>query len=209
VGELTRQDYLLFQKLRAWSRHRTGDWYKARKKYWTTMGNKNWVFATRQGDANPLRLLTHTEFGSSGSEYVKVKSEDSPFNGNLVYWSIRAGKNPIMPTRKAILLKGQKGICPWCCLHFREGDTLEVDHILATALGGKDEYKNLQLLHGHCHDEKTTLDMDYIRKHQITNRLKLIHKEMDKTNWFWDENDILITSLSKVKCPTDKGRYIE
>ena len=159
VGELTRQDYLLFQKLRAWSRHRTGEWYKARHKYWTTIGNNNWVFATRQGDANPLRLLTHTEFGSSGSEYVKVKGNDSPFNGNLVYWSTRMGHNPHMPTRKANLLKRQKGICPWCCLRFREGDVLEVDHIIATFNGGKDEYKNLQLLHGHCHDEKTALDL--------------------------------------------------
>jgi RNA-directed DNA polymerase len=163
VGELTRQDYLLFQKLRAWSRYRTGDWYKAKKKYWTTIGNNNWVFATREGKANPLRLLTHTEFGSSGSEYVKVKGEDSPFNGNLVYWSTRMGKHPNMPTRQALLLKKQKGICPWCCLHFREEDILEVDHILATVLGGKDEYKNLQLLHGHCHDEKTALDMEYSR----------------------------------------------
>lgn len=164
VGELTRQDHLLFQKLRAWSRHRTGDWYRARQKYWTTIGNNNWVFATRQGDANPLRLLTHTEFGSSGSEYVKVKGEDSPFNGNLVYWSTRMGHNPHMPTRKATLLKKQKGICPWCCLRFREEDLLEVDHIRATFNGGKDEYKNLQLLHGHCHDEKTALDLTYSQK---------------------------------------------
>lgn len=193
VGELTRQDYLLFQKLRAWSRHRTGDWYKARQKYWTKIGNNNWVFATRRGDANPLRLLTHTEFGSSGSEYVKVKGEDSPFNGNLVYWSTRMGKHPDMPTRKASLLKRQKGKCPWCYLHFREEDTLEVDHILATALGGKDEYKNLQVLHGHCHDEKTASDMEDIRKRQSTQRLKLINQELDQLVWYW-KDDILVAS---------------
>ena len=208
TGELTRQDYLLFQKLRAWSRHRTGDWYKARKKYWTRIGNKNWVFATRTGKANPLRLLTHAEFGSSSTKYVKVKGEDSPFNGNLVYWSTRMGKHPDMPTRKASLLKRQKGVCPWCCLHFREGDILEVDHILASALGGKDEYKNLQLLHGHCHDEKTTLDMEYIRKQQSTQRSKLINQELNKLVWYW-ENDILITSNQKVGCSTDKDRYVE
>ena len=193
IGELTRQDYLLFQKLRAWSRHRTGNWYKARQKYWTKIGNNNWVFATRRGDANPLRLLTHTEFGSRASEYVKVKGEDSPFNGNLVYWSTRMGKHPDMPTRKASLLKRQKGKCPWCCLHFREEDTLEVDHILATALGGKDEYKNLQLLHGHCHDEKTALDMVDIRKRQSTKRLKIISQELNKLVWYW-KDDILVTS---------------
>ncbi|MGK7882426.1 MAG: group II intron reverse transcriptase/maturase, partial [Crocosphaera sp.] len=208
TGELTRQDNLLFQKLRAWSRHRTGDWYKACKKYWTKIGNKNWVFATRQGEANPLRLLTHTEFGSSSNKYVKVKGKDSPFNGNLVYWSTRMGKHPEMPTRKASLLKRQKGVCPWCCLHFREGDILEVDHILAIALGGKDEYKNLQLIHGHCHDEKTALDMEHIRKHQSIKRLKLIKQELNKLVWYW-ENDILIISNQKVGCSTDKDKYVE
>ena len=29
---------------------------------------------------------------------------------------------------------------------------MEVDHIVPRAIGGKDEYKNLQLLHRHCHD---------------------------------------------------------
>ena len=125
-----------------------------------------------------------------------------------VYWSTRMGKHPEMPTRKASLLKRQKGVCPWCCLHFREGDILEVDHILATALGGKDEFKNLQLLHGHCHNEKTALDMEHIRKHQSTKRLKLINQELNKLVWYW-ENDILITSNQKVGCSTDKDKYVE
>jgi RNA-directed DNA polymerase len=199
VGELTRQDHLVYQKLRAWGRYRTGNLNQAHNKYWTTIGNNNWVFATRQGNANPLRLLTHTEFGSSSTEYVKVKGEDSPFNGNLVYWSTRMGRNPDMPKRQAILLNKQKGVCSWCCLRFREEDTLEVDHILATALGGKNEYKNLQLLHGHCHDAKTALDMEYIRENNYQKYWKKISSELDKHNWFWDENDILVI-------PTSKGR---
>ncbi|MGK7936019.1 MAG: group II intron maturase-specific domain-containing protein [Xenococcaceae cyanobacterium] len=190
VGELTRQDHLLFQKLRAWAKHRTGNWYEAKKKYWTKIGDNNWVFATRQEEANPLRLLTHTEFGSSSTEYVKVKSEDSPFNGKLVYWSTRMGRSPDMPSRKASLLKRQKGVCLWCCLHFREGDILEEDHILARALGGKDRYDNLQLLHGHCHDAKTALDLSYIRENSLKEHLKHINKELNKHNWFW-KDDIL------------------
>ena len=190
VGELTRQDYLLFQKLRAWARHRTGDWYKARKKYWKRIGNNKWVFATRQGNANPLRLLTHTQFGSNVSGYVKVKGEDSPYNGKLVYWSTRMGRSPDMPSRKASLLKKQKGVCYWCCLHFREGDILEEDHILATALGGKNEYNNLQLLHGHCHDDKTALDLEYIRNFQTTKYYDNFSKELNKYEWYW-KDDIL------------------
>ena len=119
------------------------------------------------------------------------------------------GRSPDMPTRKANLLKRQKGVCPWCCLSFRERDTLEVDHILSRALGGKDTYNNLQLLHGHCHDKKTALDMEYIKERKLQKRLNVINKELIKHDWFWDDNDILVLSNKKVRCPNDKGRYFE
>ncbi len=76
------------------------------------------------------------------------------------------GRHPEMPNSKAIRLKKQKGKCNWCGLQFREGDVLEEDHLIATALGGKNVYENLQLLHGHCHDVKTALDLTDIRNKQ-------------------------------------------
>ncbi len=209
VGELARQDHLIFQKLRAWGRRKTGSYNKARKKYWKKIGKKNWVFATNEENANLLRLLTHTEFGSSSTEYVKVKGEDSPFNGKLVYWSTRMGRSPDMPSRKATLLNKQRGVCPWCCLRFREGDILEEDHILARALGGKDEYKNLQLLHGHCHDAKTALDLSNIRGNSYKESLKRINKELDKTNWFWKDDLLCMEEKPRCRESYDKGRYIE
>ena len=210
VGELARQDYLLFQKLRAWGRHKCkGNLKKAYKKYWKRIGNRNWVFTATQENANPLRLLSHTEFGSSSTKYVKVKGKDSPFNGNLVYWSTRMGRNPDMPPTKANLLKSQKGVCPWCCLSFREADVLEVDHILAKALGGKNEYKNLQLLHGHCHDEKTSFDLLYIKENSFKCSLKHINKELDKYNWFWKDDILCVTEESKKERFSDKNRYFE
>ena len=62
---------------------------------------------------------------------------------------------------------------------------MEEDHILATALGGKDRYDNLQLLHGHCHDEKTALDLRLIREYRL--------RELIGNDWYWDENDFLRT----------------
>jgi len=55
-------------------------------------------------------------------------------------------------------LKKQKGKCAHCGLFFREDDVIEADHIIPKFKGGKDEYKNLQLLHRHCHDTKTAND---------------------------------------------------
>jgi len=68
------------------------------------------------------------------------------------------GKNPELPPRVAKLLKKQNGKCAHCGLFFRENDVLEVYHIIPKSKGGKDEYKNYQLLHRHCHDTKTAND---------------------------------------------------
>ena len=60
--------------------------------------------------------------------------------------------------KHAQLLKRQRGKCAWCELYFTSEDTLEVDHIIPKALGGGNALDNLQLLHGHCHDQKTGVD---------------------------------------------------
>ncbi len=164
VGELSKQDQLTYLKLRRWAKRRCGNVNDGHIKYWTTIGGNNWVFATRKGNANPLRLIKHSEFACSSNDYVKVKGDKSPYDGDLIYWSTRMGKHPELSTRKALLLMRQKGKCPWCSLFFREEDVMEVDHIIPRVLNGKDDYKNLQLLHRHCHDEKTCEDLIEIRK---------------------------------------------
>lgn len=172
VGELAKQDYLTYLKLRRWAKYRCGNINTGHIKYWTSIDNNHWAFATRDENANTLRLIKHMEIGSSSTTYVKVKGDKSPYDGDTVYWSSRRGTHPQMPNRQAKLLQQQKGKCPWCGLSFQQWDVLEVDHIVSRALGGKDEWKNLQLLHRHCHNEKTKIDLENIRKHQaelITN----------------------------------------
>ena len=181
----TKQNFLTFQKIRAWGLRRVKKLPKVYDKYFTRIGSKKWVFATRKEEANPLRLLYHSDFESSSTNYVKVKSNKSPYDGNLIYWSTRMGRNPEMPNSKAIRLNKQKGKCNWCKLHFREGDILEEDHIIATALGGKNIYENLQLLHGHCHDAKTALDLINIRKKQSSIFFKKLAKEWSKVDYLW------------------------
>lgn len=154
----SRLDYLMYQKLRAWAkrRHPRKSGYWITNKYWQTIGGENWVFATKAEGKDSMRLLKHSE--TSITRHVKVKGESSPHDGNLIYWSIRMGKHLEISTREAILLKGQKGKCLYCRLFFRDGDSWEIDHKIPRSKGGKDEYKNLQLLHKHCHDMKTAED---------------------------------------------------
>ena len=90
--------------------------------------------------------------------HVKVQGDRSPFDGYWTYWNSRLGRHPEISIRVAKLLKKQQGKCWGCGLNFKDGDKLEIDHIIAKKEGGKDVYNNLQLLHRHCHDEKTARD---------------------------------------------------
>ena len=180
---LSRQDHLTFLKLRRWAKRSCkSKASKGLRKYWRQIANKKWVFATK---GNSFKLLEHQEFAGSSNKYVKVKGEKSPYDGDLVYWSSRMGRHPEMPQRKAFLLKQQKGLCPWCKLKFREEDILEIDHIQAFALGGKDEWQNLQLLHGHCHDSKTANDLVKIRELKSSQYFEELAKELQKLNYLW------------------------
>ena len=118
--------------------------------------SKDWIFATTVNGNINKRLLAYAD--TKIIRHTKVKGDASPYDGNLIYWSTRLGRNPMLPKRTVTLLKTQKGKCTWCGLTFREDDVVEADHIIPKSKGGKDTYKNIQLLHLHCHDEKTRTD---------------------------------------------------
>jgi RNA-directed DNA polymerase len=147
-------DYKLRNRLRSWSRFRHSN--KSRhwtaERYWKREGEKIYFSTNR----TKLRLRYHGE--TRIKRHVKVQSRKSPYDGDWVYWSARLGHHPEVSTRVASLLKRQKGKCLRCGLRFRDGEVLEVDHIIPKIEGGKDAYYNWQLLQGHCHDEKTADD---------------------------------------------------
>lgn len=97
--------------------------------------------------------------------------------------------DPILNKRQNKLLKKQGGKCRWCGLYFKLGDRVEIDHIIARRFKGKDEYINLQLLHVHCHDEKTAdeksiaiegiYDKDYVSEEPCEDE-RLMHGSEDE-----------------------------
>ncbi|MBE9146838.1 group II intron reverse transcriptase/maturase [Planktothrix mougeotii] len=146
-------DHITWLRLRAWTVSRCGKAsYKKLTKYFKKNGNKAWSFETDEG----LRLLSHVE--TPITRHVTIRPEASPYDGNWTYWSTRLGTSHDVPKRVAILLKKQKGKCNFCGQYFTPDDVVEIDHILPTSLKRKNEYKNLQLLHRHCHDIKTATD---------------------------------------------------
>ncbi|MBC6479243.1 MAG: group II intron reverse transcriptase/maturase [Hormoscilla sp. GM7CHS1pb] len=122
------------------------------KKYWKVESDRHWNFTDKKG----AKLIRHSE--TAIVRHVKVKGTASPMDGNLVYWSKRLSKSPMISPRVIKLMGRQKGKCAHCGMLFIDGDKWEVDHILPKSLGGKDTYDNLQLLHDYCHHQKSRTD---------------------------------------------------
>lgn len=158
MGFLTKMDYLTYLKIRKWAKRIKGTTEKGLS-YFITVGNDKWTFAIPNGPS----LLRHFKFATASTRIVKIRSLESPYNGNLKYWSKRLLVKPTMNTRVQILFNKQKGFCTWCKRRFYWDDILEVDHIIALRNGGSSDFANLQLLHRHCHDSKTVLDISVAR----------------------------------------------
>jgi RNA-directed DNA polymerase len=152
MGLLVQMYYLLYLKLRRWSKRIYKTSGKGRVAF-RKVGSDNWRFATEN-----IALIRHFDYSQPLSRYVKVKGESSPFDDNQPYWSNRLLLNNLYNTRTMILLRVQKCYCNWCHSDFKYYDILEVDHIIPKAKGGGDEFENLQLLHRHCHDIKSSFD---------------------------------------------------
>jgi len=154
----SKLDDLLWRRIWKWCTRRhpnkTGEWVKA--KYFKPIGTRNWRL-----NANGFNLAAHSD--TAIVRHKKVKGNKSPYDGDLIYWSERRGNHPEASTKVAKLIKKQKGQCAICREHFQPEDLLEVDHRIPKAMGGKDEYKNLQLVHRHCHDKKTADDLKMMK----------------------------------------------
>ncbi len=83
-----------------------------------------------------------------------VRTGKSYYDGDETYWAKRLsrGYGNISPS-KAKFLKQQNGKCNFCDSQFRNEDLMETHHVIMKKDGGKGEYKNLVLIHKHCHDQ--------------------------------------------------------
>jgi RNA-directed DNA polymerase len=174
-----RISHFIYQKLRAWAfrRDKRHGRKKVKEKYFPsgntyyfdgTEHQDNWILCGKEKDKNneTKEIWLPRLSWIKSKKWVKVRGIKSPCDGDHIYWTIRMASYNRLPTRVAKLLKLQKGKCPACQTPFQLDSVMEVDHIIPRALGGKDRYNNLQLLHKHCHIEKTRIDQQIIRSNK-------------------------------------------
>ena len=169
--------HLIFQKIRAWVFRRdtrSGRLAIKQKSFPSGIGRRfdgtehqcNWVLVGkkkrlrrkgRRGEKGVGNYLPHMSW-IKRKTHVLIKGSNTPFDRTLaIYWSTRNLKHSPYPARISNLLKQQESSCPICKKRFDifDSKSWEVETCLPKSQGGKDHYKNLQLLHKACHNLKT------------------------------------------------------
>jgi RNA-directed DNA polymerase len=116
-------------------------------KYFHTFEGRKWIFSTPNCKT---RLKLYSK-GVGRNRYVKVTKGKSPYDGDTRYWNNR-WKASVSPTQRK-LHNQQNGKCAWCKGPIYFGQVVEIDHITPKKDGGSNNFKNLRLVHGHCHDQ--------------------------------------------------------
>jgi len=152
----SKLDTLLYKRLLQWAcrRHPNKGKKWVVKKYFAHVNGRNWVFVGMKGKRIVAAIKAYSKHKECTGSYARVGFDRSYYDGDTAYWAARMSKGygNITPS-KAKMLKKQGGKCPPCGGTFTNEDLMEAHHKTFRSRGGEDKYKNLVLLHRHCHDK--------------------------------------------------------
>ena len=155
-------DSFLFETVWRWARrrHPTQNHTWLRKAYFTTVGNRNWVFtgqvASKVGNLHTIHLFSLVSVRIQ--RHIKIKADANPYDPNWeLYFEMRLHarmKNTLTDRMDLQLLwSRQSGICPMCEQPLLPEEAWERHHIIWRVMGGDNTLDNLKLLHANCHHQ--------------------------------------------------------
>ena len=143
-------DKWFFGKIFHWATKRCkNNRRKAYAKYFIKVKNRNWCFGyhNKKGEAIYLRRYDSTPIRRT----IQVKSNESPYNNQLLYWSYRLADDNRTSKWIGRLIRKQRGECGYCAKPFYVWDNIEIHHIKELAKGGAMTKTNLSAVHRVCH----------------------------------------------------------
>lgn len=155
-------DFALFKLLWQWAKRRHPEkgarWIK--RKYFASVGNRNWVFTGETHDSTGktkkvyLRVASHVQI----NRHTKIKGDANPYDPTWESYfehrmGIKAAKNLQGRAKLLSLWKSQNGICPVCKNKITEITGWHSHHIVWKSKGGNDTLANRVLLHPNCHNQ--------------------------------------------------------
>ncbi|KAF7961527.1 group II intron reverse transcriptase/maturase [Cupriavidus sp. UYMU48A] len=155
-----KMERMVFQALWRWAkrRHRRKNAEWVRRKYFATMGKRNWVFGTTTVDkkGNPFWLELYSLAGTPIRRHTKVKGEYNPFDPVWEMYGEKLRQERMLQSmshRKQWiqLYMSQRGLCALCQCKMTKETGWDDHHIVPRVLGGSDALGNRVLIHPDCH----------------------------------------------------------
>ncbi len=152
-SSLDRQIWILLWQ---WAKRRHPNkgakWIK--KKYFKTIGNRNWVFGCKDQDDKVVTLVNASD--TAIVRHVKIKGDANPFDPDWnAYFENRIGHQMGLKAgnrkKLASLWREQNGNCQSCGEMITSQTRWMLQHIGPRVLGGSDMFSNRVLIHENCH----------------------------------------------------------
>ncbi|AXE97320.1 group II intron reverse transcriptase/maturase [Paraburkholderia hospita] len=160
-----RMEHLIFQRLWRWSKRRhpqkNAGW--VRKKYFHTVGTRQWVFAAPKvwGDDNEGLFELFQVSSRTIKWHKKIMGDYNPFDPMWEQYGEQLRQKRMwesMRYRKqwANLYMSQRGLCAYCGCALTDETGWHDHHLEYRMHGGSDALSNRVLLHPHCHQQVHT-----------------------------------------------------
>jgi len=156
-------DHWMFHRARIYTQrtHPTKSWTWRKERYWGRLNlqrNDHWVFGDKSSG-----VYLHKFAWTPIRRHTLVKGSSSPDDPDLTaYWAMRQPTGTVWFPRpsdqKIALAQGLR--CPVCKQSLFNDEEVQVHHVLPRARGGRDDYANLVLVHGYCHQQLTSRQRD-------------------------------------------------
>ena len=153
----SKVDGAIFRALWRWAvrRHPKKGKRWVRRKYFKSMGDRNWVFS---GSYNGKERWLFKASKMPIRRHVKVRATANPYDPAWeVYFEKRLGvkmAEELRGRRQLIRLwREQEGLCPVCHQKITQLTGWHNHHIIWRSKGGTDQVENRVLLHPNCHHQ--------------------------------------------------------
>lgn len=167
-----RLDDLIFWSLWRWARRRHPNkgamW--VRRRYFHTIGTRNWVFAARHEDARPdVPLLVLYRLSATPiKRHTMVRAEFNPYDPVFEMYAEKRRQDRMLRSlahRKqwVSLFASQAGKCVLCQQSITRGSGWHDHHIVPRVAGGSDLLSNRVLLHPDCHAQVHSLGLVIVK----------------------------------------------
>jgi len=156
----SRMDSMIFQALWRWSKRRHSnknvDW--VRRKYFHSIGERNWVFAASvaKEDGSAAQIELYQLAGTTIKRHKKIKGAYNPFDPEWEMYGENLRQERMlenMSHRKQWIRMyiDQNGLCAACSCRMTKATGWHDHHIEYRVYGGSEALGNRVLLHPNCH----------------------------------------------------------